>query len=202
MQDTDSPEFWEMCYQKGMTPWEYGTHAPPLETFMKSPYKMPPGRFGVLGCGTGYDALFLAQCGYEVVGIDFAPTAIQATHQKFAQAGLAGKSAYLLQRNIFDMHEYRGYFDYLFEHTTFCSIDPSNRKRYMFATRDLLKPGGKLLALWWTKEREEPGIPFSVSKNELFDLYDGIFSFDLVYEPHDSFPQDRGAELLTLMTRL
>lgn len=200
--DIDSPEFWELCYQQGKTPWEYGRHAPPLETFMKSPYRLPPGRIGVLGCGTGYDALFLAQLGYEVVGIDFAQSAINATHQKFLNAGLAGKSAYLLKRNIFDLHEYNQYFDSIFEHTCFCSLDPVHRRRYMYTTRDILKPGGKLLALWWIGEREGGGLPFSVTKDEIFDLYDGVFSFDIVYEPQDSFPADQGKELLTLMTKL
>lgn len=200
--DIDKPGFWELCYQQGRTPWEYGSHAPPLETFQKSPYRLPPGKVAVLGCGTGNDALFLAQQGYEVIGIDFAPTALQASHQKFLQAGLAGKNAYLLQRDIFDLHEYTGYFDSIFEHTCFCSLDPANRRRYMFAARDILKPGGKLLALWWIAERRGHGLPFSVSRDEIFELFDGVFSFDIVYEPQDSFPADQGKELLTLMTKL
>ncbi|MEZ4537809.1 MAG: methyltransferase domain-containing protein [Cyanobacteriota/Melainabacteria group bacterium] len=200
--DIDRPEFWELCYQQGRTPWEYGRHAPPLETFMKSPYRLPPGKVAVLGCGTGHDAVYLAQMGYEVTGIDFAPTAIQSTYQKFVQARVAGKSAFLLQRDIFDLHEYTGYFDSIVEHTCFCSIDPVHRRRYMFATRDLLKKGGKFLAIWWIGERHGEGLPFSVSRDEIFELYDGVFSFDIVYEPQDSFPQDQGKELLTLMTRL
>ena len=200
--DIDSPEFWELCYQQGRTPWEYGTHAPPLETFMKSPYRLPAGNLAVLGCGTGYDALYLAQQGYQVTGIDFAPSAIQATHQKFLQAGLAGKSAFLLQRSIFDLHQYKNYFDSVFEHTCFCSIDPVNRRRYMFTVRDIVKKGGKFLALWFVEERQANNLPFSVSKDEIFELFDGVFSIDIAIEPQDSFPRDQGKELLTLMTKL
>ncbi|MBZ0189862.1 MAG: methyltransferase domain-containing protein, partial [Candidatus Obscuribacterales bacterium] len=125
-----SPDFWELCYQQGKTPWEYGSFAPPLKTFLTTPYKMPPGNLAVLGCGTGHDALLLAQSGYQVTAIDFCQSAINATYQKFEQAGLAGKTAFLLHRNIFDLYEYHGYFDSIFEHTCFCSIDPGDRKRY------------------------------------------------------------------------
>lgn len=197
----DDPEFWEGCYSQRMTPWDYGTHAPPLKTFLESPYKVPPGRLAVLGCGTGHDSLLFLQQGFEVTGVDFAPSAIQSTYQKFQASGLLGSKAYLLQRNIFDLFEYRGYFDYVLEHTCFCSIDPVNRRRYLFAVRDMLKPRGKLIGLWWVGERHGDGLPFSITKNELFDLFDDDFTFDIVYEPQDSFPQDQGKEVLTVMTK-
>jgi SAM-dependent methyltransferase len=202
--NVDDPNFWEMCYQQGTTPWEYGAYAPPLKTFLDSPYRMPPGKMAVLGCGTGHDCLLMLQYGYEVTGIDFAPSAIRSTHQKFLQTGLAGTKAYLLQRDIFDLHvsEYKGYFDYVLEHTCFCSIFPANRKRYFYTVRDLLKPGGKFLALWFVGDRVGGGLPYSASKNEIFDLFNEAFSLDITYDPADSFPNDQGREMLTLMTKL
>lgn len=38
----------------------------------------PPARIIDLGCGTGWTSSFLAQCGYEVLGVDFSPEAIEA----------------------------------------------------------------------------------------------------------------------------
>lgn len=198
----DDPNFWEQCYQQGITPWEYGTFAPPLKTFLDSPYRMPPGKMAVLGCGTGHDCLLMLQYGYEVTGIDFAASAIHATHQKFIQTGLAGTKAYLLHRNIFDVHEYKGYFDYVLEHNCFCSILPADRRRYFYAVRDLLKPGGKFLALWWVGERVGAGLPYSVSKNEVFDLFNGPFNLEITYDPVDSFPPEQGKEMITLFTKL
>lgn len=199
--DVDKPEFWEHCYQQRITPWDQGTFAPPLKTFLDSPYKLPPGKFAVLGCGTGHDSMLLLSYGFEVTGIDFAPSAIQATFQKFQQTGLVGTKAFLLQRNIFDLYEYSGYFDYVLEHTCFCAIHPEDRRRYVYAARDLLKPQGKLLALWWVGERQGGGLPFAITKNELFDLFDPEFSIDISYDPQDSFPNDMGKELITLMTK-
>lgn len=50
-------------------------------------------------------------------------------------------------------------------------IDPVHRRRYMFATRDLLKKGGKFLAIWWIGERHGEGLPFSVSRDEIDHIY-------------------------------
>lgn len=197
----EDPDFWENCYQKGVTPWEQDRPSPPLKTFLESPYKFPPGRVAVLGCGTGNDCMLLIEHGYEVTGIDFAPSAIQATYQKFLQAGVAGSKGYLLQRDLFDIPEYRNYFDVVYEYSCFNSIHKIDRRRYRNAVRDLLKPGGKFLAVWFVGERRSGGLPYSTTQAEIFELFDGSFSIDLSYVPTESFPKLQDKELLTLMTK-
>lgn len=197
----DKPEFWEQFYQQGKTPWDNGASPPPLQTFLTSPYKMPPGKIAVLGCGSGHDVMLFLQHGFDVTGVDFAPSAVQQTYYKLQPTGLLGTKAFLLQRDIFQLHEYTGYFDYILEHNCFCSLHPQDRRRYLYAVRDLLKPNGKLLALWFVEDRIDGGLPFPVEKSEIFDLFDADFSIDISYEPTNSFPQDQGKELLTLMTR-
>jgi SAM-dependent methyltransferase len=48
----------------------------------------PPARVLDLGCGTGWTSAFLARCGYEVVGVDFAPEAIASATSAHQLAGL------------------------------------------------------------------------------------------------------------------
>lgn len=197
----DKPDFWERFYKQGMMPWDFGTFAPPLKTFLDSPYRMPPGKVAVLGCGLGHDCMLMLKYGYEVTGIDFAPSAILATYEKIQPTGLAGKRAFLLQKCIFDLGDYTNYFDYILEHNCFCALHLYDRRRYVFCVRDLLKPRGKILGLWFVGEHEGGGLPFSISKNELFDLFDEDFSIDISYDPQDSFPSEQGKELITLMTK-
>lgn len=196
----DDREFWENLYQSGQTPWDLGRAAPPLETFLKSPYTVPPGKVAVLGCGKGYECALFADHGFEVTGVDFAPSAIQATLEKFNERGISGSKGYLLERDFFQMHEYDHYYDYVVEHCCFAAIHPARRRTYFYTVRDLLKPGGKLIALWWLLDRPFGGPPFGLDKNELYQLFDNMFSIDISFSPNNSIRDRSGAELLTVLT--
>ena len=194
-------EFWENLYQTKKTPWDLGQPAPPLQTFLKSPYAVPPGRIAVLGCGKGHECVLFAQHGFEVTGIDFAPSAVQETSRQLQAANCLGTNGYLLQRNFFDLHEYIGYYDYVLEHCSFCAIDPSQRRRYSFTVRDLLKPGGKFIALWWLLPDKKGGPPFQVDKSDIFELFKQWFSIDIAHQPQDSVKERRGQEYFTVMSK-
>lgn len=195
----NDPEFWDQLYRAGNTPWDLGKPAPPLETFSQSPYMVPNGRMLVLGCGSGHECLLFAKRGLEVTGVDFSETAVQATLQKFLAAGVSGTTGFLLQRDLFDIHAYDHYYDYVLEHCCFSALDPARRRTYFWTVRDLLKPGGRFVALWWFVDRPG-GPPFSFSKDELYKLCDPVFKIDLAYEPQNSVPERKGCELLTVMT--
>jgi methyl halide transferase len=195
----DDKEFWERLYQAKTIPWELNAPAPPLKTFTTSPYMVPPGSMAVLGCGSGHDCMLFANKGFQVTGIDFAPSAIQSTYQKFLGAGFAGKSAFLLERDVFSVHEYDRYFDYVLEHNFFSSIHPSRRRTYNRTVHDLLKPGGKLIALWWVEDKPG-GPPFGIPKDALWSLFGDYFTFDIVFQPNNSAKGREGHELFTLMT--
>lgn len=198
--NTDTAEWWENLYRTKKTPWDIGKAAPPLQTYLKSPYAVPPGRIAVLGCGNGHDCMLFIKHNFEVTGIDFAPTAIAATHQKFEQAGVSGTKGFLLQRDVFAIHEYDGYYDYALEHCFFSAIDPSRRKTYVRTVADLLKPGGKLIALWWFVD-SKGGPPFALHKDEIYSVFDEHFTIDFAYVPQDSVIERKGQELLTILTK-
>ena len=204
MQETkynvDDKRYWENLYKNKHTPWQLNSYAPPLKTFLDSPYSLPPGKIAVLGCGRGHDCMLFAQYGFEVTGIDFSSTAINSCLEKFNQAGISGTRGFLLEKDIFDCHEYDNYFDYVLEHTCFCSVHPSRRRQYAYTVNDLLKPSGKFIALFWTLERKGSGPPFALDRTELFDYFKDLFNFDIVHQPTDSVPDRQGKELFMLMT--
>ena len=64
-------------------PWDRGISPPELFDFIS---KHPAGRAIDLGCGTGTNVITLAQNGWKVTGVDFAPRAIQIAKRKAKNA--------------------------------------------------------------------------------------------------------------------
>ncbi len=66
-------------------PWDTGITPPELMAFVAS---RPSGRALDLGCGTGTNAITLAQYGWQVTGIDFAMKAIRLARRKAIKASV------------------------------------------------------------------------------------------------------------------
>lgn len=183
--------FWEQHYQEGRTRWDLGQPAPPFVSWLKSTNAPPPGRAIVLGSGRGYEAMLFAEHGFEVTAVDFAPSAIAASSQAAADRGL---SIQFLQRDIFDLvPEFAGQFDYVIEHTCFCAIDPSLRPAYLDLVTSLLKPGGELLAIFFTHNRPG-GPPFGSTPEQIQQLFEPRFTILRLQPVNNSVEQRRGEE--------
>lgn len=168
-----SVEFWEQHYQEGRARWNLGQPAPPFVSWLKAANAPPPGKTIVLGSGPGYEAMLFAERGFEVTAVDFAPSAIAEASQAAAQQDLPIQ---FLQRDIFDLvPEFAGQFDYVVEHTCFCAIEPSLRTAYVDLVASLLKPGGELLALFFTHDRLG-GPPFGSTPEQIRQLFEPKFT--------------------------
>jgi 2-polyprenyl-3-methyl-5-hydroxy-6-metoxy-1,4-benzoquinol methylase len=102
------------------------------------------GRALDLGCGTGTQAIFLAQQGYKVVGIDFSQKAIALASEKARQAG-AGVDFRLgdVTRLNF-LHEP---FDVVLDVGCFHGLSEAERKRYADNLARLTCPGSQYV-MW------------------------------------------------------
>lgn len=187
------PNYWEKRYQEGSTHWDLGQAAPPFMSLLNLPAAPTPGCAAVLGCGRGYDALLFAERGFEVIGFDFAPSAI-ATARRLAQN--ANSTARFLQRDIFDLvDEFPRYFDYVVEHTCFCALAPEQRPAYVQLVRSILKPKGKLIGLFFTHNLPG-GPPFGSTPAEIYQEFAADFEI-LALEPvKNSVPGRQGEEHL------
>ena len=129
------PTDWEANYQKNETPWDKGAPSPGLVDFLAAePIR---GRVLVPGCGFGYDVRALAATADEVVGLDIAPSAVKGA-RTFPSVG--GERYELA--NFFALPlRLHGCFDWVWEHTCFCAIDPAMRPAYVAAVASALRPG-------------------------------------------------------------
>lgn len=186
-------ESWDNRYHQNQDRWDLGCPAPPLINLLASSQAPKPGRMAVLGCGKGQDAMLFSTAGFEVIGFDFARTAI-AHAQSTAQA--RALTTQFLCRDIFELEaEFPKSFDYVLEHNCFCTIAPTLRSRYVEVVKSLLRPQGKLIGLFFTQRRsEEP--PFGLKAQAILDLFTPDFDIILFKAAKDSIASRRGKEHL------
>jgi SAM-dependent methyltransferase len=73
---------WNESYASGEPlPWDTGTPDPLLVEALESRL-VAPGRTLEVGCGTGTNAIFLAQHGFDVLGIDISEVAVEKARAK------------------------------------------------------------------------------------------------------------------------
>lgn len=81
-------------YLRGRAPWDTGITPPEVVALIEEE-DLPPGRAIDLGCGTGTNAIYLAQHEWYAVGIDFARRAVRAARRKARRAGVADRTRFI-----------------------------------------------------------------------------------------------------------
>ena len=112
------------AYRKGIPPWDIGKPDFNLvHTVTTAP--IAPCKALEIGCGTGDNAIWLAQHGFEVTGIDISEIAIGKAKEKAAQANARCTFAV---RNI--LHEPVGGapFGFVFDRGCFHTVDPAGER--------------------------------------------------------------------------
>ena len=181
---------WEQRYQTNDMPWEKGAPSPGLVDFLAAHRQLPGETVCVPGCGTGHDAREWAKAGFRVYGYDLAPSAIRLSAERTQAAGL--RAEFRLADFLRDEPPFR--FDWIFEHTLFCAIDPVERGQYVAAVRRWLKPGGQYLAVnYLIPDRDGP--PFGTTRAELIERFAPHFSLLSEWVPR-SYPNRTGLELM------
>jgi len=183
---------WELLYSLGDTPWEKGAPHPALLEWLGR--NEIAGRTLAPGCGFGHDVRALAEAGAQVLGVDIAPSAIRRA-MAFPPVG---NERYQLG-DIFDFGG-TGEFDWVVEHTCFCAIPPERRPEYVQSVRKLLRPGGKLLGIFFL-ELGEDGPPFGSSIEELDALFSPVFDLIEEWTSVPTYPGREGLEIMRLMVR-
>jgi methyl halide transferase len=185
-----SQAFWESRYQSGDMPWEKGAPSPGLVDFLAAHPKLAPGTVAVPGCGTGHDVRAWARAGFQVFGFDIAPSAIRLAAQRTRNAKLSAQ--FRLADFLRDAPPFQ--FDWVFEHTLFCAIQPGERDEYVEALLRWLKPDGQYLAVnYLIPDRDGP--PFGTTRAELLQRFSPHFELLQEWVPR-SYPNRTGLELM------
>ncbi len=188
---------WNQLYLDGDIPWEKGGPAPPFEDMLKG--KSMQGRALVPGCGFGHDARLLNECGLDVVGLDIAQEAVEVARMK---SRFDTKISYLCDDFLVLNPSLHNQFDYVFEHTLFCAIEPRDRRRYVRSTATALKPHGLLVAIFYLDPDHDDPPPWGVTKEEIEDLFAAEFKLLKSWVPERAYKGREGRELVQLRRKL
>lgn len=135
---------WNESYASGELPWDTGEPEPLLVEFVASG-RVQPIRSLEIGAGTGTNSIWLAGSGFDVLGIDVAPLAVEQATAKLNGRPL--RCRFAAQDFLTDAVS-DGPFQFVFDRGCFHVLDePDERARFAERVAAVLAPGGLWLSL-------------------------------------------------------
>ncbi|MGB2824785.1 MAG: class I SAM-dependent methyltransferase [Phycisphaerae bacterium] len=170
-------ERWDKPYRGTRMPgWDAGRVANQLKKAVEEG-KVKPGKALVLGCGTGTNAVFLAQKGFEVTGLEVAPTALKIAAAKARKAGVKIRWIVADAGNPTHMEP----FDFIFDRGCYHHVRWVNLDGYVAAVRRLTRPGGQFLLLSFRATGDRQGKP-RVKESQIRQDFSAAFEFEWLKE--------------------
>lgn len=128
-------------YANGQVPWDDALPPPEVQDLVAT---LPAGRALDLGCGYGRTAIYLAQNGWQVDGIDFVPQAIEEAKRRAAAAGALAQIQFHVG-SVADMHFANGPYDLAIDVGCMHSLSAPLQQAYRDELLRLLRPGAAYL---------------------------------------------------------
>jgi SAM-dependent methyltransferase len=142
--------WWNLAYLFGRPRWDTGITPPEMIELVESG-QVQPGRALDIGCGTGTNAIYLAQRGFQTVGTDIAWLAIRRARQKARKAGVsvAFYVSEAIKLGTPAGPSVGGSFDLAVDIGCLHAIQSGHRLAYGSMLRRVLREGGYYLLYAW-----------------------------------------------------
>lgn len=168
-----SSDDWNECYVGGFLPWDSGIVDRELRRTLEAGDVRPCSALE-LGCGSGTNAIYLAERGFMVTAVDFAPTAIKHAE---AKARSASAKLQFLCDDVTKLEVLREPFDFVFDRGCYHSLRRAGQLAgYLKTVERLTRAGSKLLVLAGNPDASEVGGPPRVKAAELCGDFEKAFS--------------------------
>lgn len=175
-------------YRIGFTPWDQDHVAAELSALVEGPGALAAGRALDVGCGTGTQAVYLAERGWQVTGVDAVERALAQAQQRAETADVevrwvAGDVAQLASLDL------EGGFDFVHDRGCFHDLSPAAREGYVRGVSELAAPGATLLLLAFAHRQRGIG-PRGASEEEIRRRF--ASAWELLSVQSDSGPDPPG----------
>ncbi len=194
----DKEEYWTERYLSGLTGWDMGSVSPPLKAYFD---QLADRELRVLipGAGNGHEVDYLFHQGFKnVFLLDIARPPLEDFTRKVPDFPVRQ----IIHGNFF---EHEGQYDLIVEQTFFCAFEPTARRRQAYADKvwELLRPGGKLMGLWWKfpLEAGQRTPPFGGSREEYVGYFKEKFTLLHFEDCYNSIKPRAGREFFGLLKR-
>ena len=178
--------FWHNRWEKNLT----GFHLDEVNPHLRenwSVLNLPAGsRVFVPLCGKSLDLIWLAEQGYQVVGVELSPLATEAffsENKLTTEHGQVGglelwqsEKISLFCGDFFDLTaEILGQVDAVYDRASLIALPPAMRQDYAKKMTELAQSAPKLLVTLEYDQSKMDGPPFSVSEDEVQALYEANY---------------------------
>lgn len=133
---TPPRERFNQAYETHTAPWVIGEPQPAVIALERT--GRIRGRVLDAGCGLGEHTIMLAGLGYDVLGIDYAPSAVEQARENAAAKGVAARFGVA---DATDLPADGGY-DTVLDSALFHVFGDDDRPRYVTSLHGALTPGG------------------------------------------------------------
>ncbi len=166
--------FFEEAY-RGTPPWDIGRAQREFVQLEESGEIV--GTVLDVGCGKGDNALFFADQGHEVLGVDTVPSAIEICRRKADERDLA---ATFLVHDTLRVHEIGRTFDTVTDSGFFHTLSDQERPVYVHTLARVLEPGGRYFMLAFSDREPEGYGPRRITKDEIRAAFSDGWRIDAI----------------------
>jgi ubiquinone/menaquinone biosynthesis C-methylase UbiE len=148
--DLTDTDYWNSAYKNGdFEHWELNYPSPELVTMVITGKLGKNSKILDVGCGGGLDAIFLAQCGFNVLGIDISSAALGIAERRAEEARV---EVDWRLGNVLDLPVEDETMDLVTDRGLFHVIEDDDRPKYSSELHRVLKLHGRALIRGASKE--------------------------------------------------
>jgi len=163
---------WDEIYRKYPLKelgWELGKPRPILVEFVEKGL-VKKGKALDICCGAGTNTVYIAEKGFQMTGIDIAPTAIKYAKEKAAQAKV---NVRFMVHDFLDLPFDDEEFDFVFDMGCFHHVKTEKRTTFIEGVSRVLKKGGAYMLTCFSYKNGRAWNHFT--KQQIIDLFRGMF---------------------------
>ncbi len=135
--------YWENAFESGeYKHWEFNYPSPELVALVTAGLLRKNARILDVGCGGGFEAIFMANCGFRVMGVDISIAALRIAKKRAKKANVIVD----WQRGeVLALPMQPDSIDFVTDRGLFHLIDDAHRPQYASEVYRVLKNGGRAL---------------------------------------------------------